>query len=530
MTKAAIYARLSTGDPDDGTSLDRQVRHCETYCNEHGYTIVVERREVVSGAFVLSRSGYGELLDLASAGEIEIIVADIPDRLGRGDAIAKCELLAELNGAQVEYARAHNKETIEGFTQHAVDQLVSGIERLNIARRTMEGRREIARRGGIVGVGQAPYGYRYTRNYDDRGNKTVTIEIEENEATIIRKIFEWSAEGLSNHQVTLRLNAERVPTQKGGIWHRSTVRKMLRNTAYIGEWHYGRRDTKTLDVIEGPKTRTIERDDWIKVEIPALVDKETFNIVQERMSERLYRGARASEREYLLKSRLFCGLCGLRMQGCTHSMTRKDGTRYLYYRCPNNHRRDRTHCDTGGVRADKIDAVVWDKIADLLLSDDDSITDILRRRHEESERARKLLQVTVAGLETELAKLQEQTNRLLDLYLSSDIEKETYRERQAGLEKEADRLRTEVDGYREQLVAQDTANIAELEELDALRRRLSEGLEQMDFEGKRRVLDILRVECTYYHETKEVVVNGVLGCYRVTPGSRTWLILRTRCS
>ena len=88
---AAILARVSTTGQKDNSSLEGQLNTCREYCNSRGYILVTEKKEVMSGAFVLARSGFAELLDMAANGLIQVIVVDVPDRLGRGDAIAKLE-------------------------------------------------------------------------------------------------------------------------------------------------------------------------------------------------------------------------------------------------------------------------------------------------------------------------------------------------------------------------------------------------------------------------------------------------------
>ena len=50
----------------------------------------------MSGAYALARSVFAELLDMAAAGTIQVIVVDVPDRLGRGDAISKLEYMSTM--------------------------------------------------------------------------------------------------------------------------------------------------------------------------------------------------------------------------------------------------------------------------------------------------------------------------------------------------------------------------------------------------------------------------------------------------
>ena len=169
----AIYARVSTDAQLDNTSPESQLKGCREYCQKRGYQIVTEETEAVSGSFVLSRSGFNRFLELGADGKLDVIVVDIPDRLGRGDAIAKLELLAQLNQLAVEYAQpGRDTRTIEGFIQKSAEQMVSGIERLNIKRRTAKGRRDRAAGGMIIQSPFRPYGYRFESERDLRGHKT----------------------------------------------------------------------------------------------------------------------------------------------------------------------------------------------------------------------------------------------------------------------------------------------------------------------------------------------------------------------
>ena len=96
--------------------------------------------EAISGAMVMARAGFRELCELASTEQLSVIVADIPDRLGRGDAIAKLEFMAQIYGARIEYAQpSRDTTTIEGliklyrkedrlYAEIAASQLAGGEE------------------------------------------------------------------------------------------------------------------------------------------------------------------------------------------------------------------------------------------------------------------------------------------------------------------------------------------------------------------------------------------------------------------
>ena len=91
------------------------------------------------------------------------------------------------------------------------------------------------------------------------------------------------------------------------------LNKMLKNRAYIGEYHHG--DI----VVEGG--------------MPVLVDKATFDRAQRRFAENKRKGSQrahgmddAEAPRYWLTGKLYCGECGSTMQGV--SGTSKTGRTY----------------------------------------------------------------------------------------------------------------------------------------------------------------------------------------------------------
>ena len=84
MTRAAIYARVSTDDQDgeDRTSLDEQMLACATFAESKGWEVVNTFSDVESGTS-RKRPGFKALQGAAVSGEIDMIVVWKSDRLFR---------------------------------------------------------------------------------------------------------------------------------------------------------------------------------------------------------------------------------------------------------------------------------------------------------------------------------------------------------------------------------------------------------------------------------------------------------------
>ena len=369
--RAALYARVSTAAQLDNTSPDGQLRRARIYSAERGYEIVGQEVEDISGTFVLARSKFNALLDMGADGRLDVIVVDIPDRLGRGDAIAKLELLADLNGARIEYATpGRDTSTVEGLALKATDQLVSGIERQNIRRRTMEGKRDWARRGRIIASAYRPYGYHFLSTYDEHGHKlTCQLVEDESEARVVTQIFEWLVgEALTLRSLAKRLNALSVVTRDGKPkWAPQTLSTLIRSTVYKGEWIYGKAIQKRFDTLDGVKRRRVgfrTEDDLVIVPCPAVISPELWEAAQAQLSENIKKFVKPTVHQYLLRGRIQCARCGSRLRG-GGGRRRRGRREYLYYNCCM--KSGVAHpCPSGGVNVRLLDASVWDFIVEAL--------------------------------------------------------------------------------------------------------------------------------------------------------------------
>ena len=65
-TKAALLARVSSDKQEDNSSLDGQLTRGRAFCQANDIEVVIARKEIFSGAFVLARSVFNELLSGAA--------------------------------------------------------------------------------------------------------------------------------------------------------------------------------------------------------------------------------------------------------------------------------------------------------------------------------------------------------------------------------------------------------------------------------------------------------------------------------
>jgi site-specific DNA recombinase len=225
--RAAGYLRVSQErNARDGYGLDAQEADVCRFAEYRRLALVeVYREEGVSG-YERARPELERLIADAKVGRWSVAIFPSIDRAGRSvkDVIEVDRTLRKA-GVDVVFVRESVDTTTavgEFFTN--VMASLAQLEGQIMAERLSKGRRRKAARGGYVG-GWLPYGYACV-------DGAVVVVPEEAEA--VKLIFELRAAGVAYQDIAYRLIRDGVPTQLGGTWRVSTLRRIVGNPFYTG--------------------------------------------------------------------------------------------------------------------------------------------------------------------------------------------------------------------------------------------------------------------------------------------------------
>ena len=177
------------------------------------------------------------------------------------------------------------------------------------------------------------------------------------------------------------LTAEGVRTRTGKErWDRSVIWGMLRNPAYAGTAVFGKtqavHEPAGLNRTARLAGRTVPRqvrvqdrpeEEWTHIPVPALVDEETFDRVQQRLEDNKRFASRNTKVPSLLQGLAACASCGYGYYRTSTTTTARK--KIYYYRClgSDDYRYQGGRvCQNKPVRADYADQVVWDHVTALL--------------------------------------------------------------------------------------------------------------------------------------------------------------------
>jgi site-specific DNA recombinase len=504
----AIYARVSSDQQTEAHTIASQLSALRARVATDGFVLPEEMQfidEGYSGA-TLVRPGLERLRDLMAAGGVERLYVHSPDRLARKYAY-QVLLMDEFQRAGVEVIFLNRElgRSPEDELLLQVQGMVAEYERAKILERSRRGKRHAAHAGVVSVLCGAPYGYHYVSK--SAGGGAARFEIVEHEARIVRQVFTWvGQERVSIGEVCRRLQRAEEPRRDGLTrWDRSVVWGMLKNPAYKGTAGFGKTRVGALKRrLRAQRGRPLQprrphaREDvpgeeWILVPVPAIIEPELYEAVQEQLAENRRR-ARQGQRgaRYLLQGLLVCKVCGYAYYGKAISPSSRKGhpRAYAYYRCLGTDAYrfgGQRICPNTQVRTDLVEVAVWEEVC-RLLAQPQRLEQEYRRRSQAPRRGAKW--DTPESLRAQSHKLRQGIARLIDSYAEGVIGKEEFepritrmKQRVTALEDQARQLADETTQQRElQLI------IGQLEDFVA---KVQSGLAKADWLTRREVIRAL---------------------------------------
>mgnify|MGYP002578295870 FL=1 len=344
------YNRLSKEDGDKPESDSIQNQHS---INQKHLEYLREQGEQIESVTVYSDDGYAggnfkrpryqALIRDIESGKINCIIFKDNSRLGRNypELGRLMEDYFPQKGVRV-ISVLNNLDSVKdprGYCSAIVSfsNIVNDdyIRQLSIKIKcTLTMKRE---RGEFIG-NYAPFGYQ--KDPADRHR----LVVDEEQAEIVRKIFDWYEDGMSASSIAKRLNAMQIMTpgdykirdgcksfithdrnsSKLHAWTTTTIATILKNEVYIGNMVQGKHKSVSY---RSKKMMLTDESEWTVVEgtHAPIISDEQFAIIHERFARRT-RISPGKTHVYPLSGLVSCGACG-------HRMNRVVSQGYARYRC-----------------------------------------------------------------------------------------------------------------------------------------------------------------------------------------------------
>ena len=366
-TKKQVDRVKQAGHMDDKFDIPLQKQACHEFIESHpDWEFYDELSELGVSGFKVSakdRDAIQVIQQTALEKKFDVLLVFMFDRLGRIDDETPFVLEWFVkHGIEVWSV----KEGEQRFEQH-VDKLTNYIrfwqaagESEKTSIRTKERLSQIVQEGRFRG-GTVPYGYHLVKRgrVNKRGHELYEIEVDEQEAAVVRQIFDlYVTRGYGSQRISTYLTEHSTTNRKGENFTNGTISNMLKNNSYTGVLKSGETVSEIFPELQ-------------------IITPEIFEAAQNLLQQRSV--AKQAERRVplntkgssLLSGNVFCGHCGARLTVTTSGKKyhRKDGnvtvtprTRYVCY----NKTRHKHKCDgQTGYTVSKLDNVVDEVVRNL---------------------------------------------------------------------------------------------------------------------------------------------------------------------
>lgn len=368
LYKACLYLRLS--DEDKRNIEDNSIGNQKKICLEHlkklpEIEVIASYIDNGASGTNFSRSGFKQMLQDLTKGEINCVVVKDLSRLGRNYLETSEYLEKFFPEAGIRFIAVNNgydsirklngkQEIVIPFSNIVNDMYAKDVSR------KIRSSIEILMKSGefLPPSGSIPYGYL-------RDEKNNTYIIDEETAPIVQEIFKMKLQGVSDCEIIRTLNRKQIPSPgkirylrgmtkaekyKDAVWVGSTLRKLLSNEVYLGHRVHGKVKRDCLGAEK--KRRPQEEWEYVYNVHPALISEEDFQKIRqikekgrEKQAQCNKHQKRSLEERRLLTGKIYCGDCGTLMgaRKGNQRLTSKKSPR-IFYQCDGYEYSGRTRC------------------------------------------------------------------------------------------------------------------------------------------------------------------------------------------
>ena len=455
--RVGLYPRVSGHEQEDNYSIPEQIDRMKKYCESRDWMVYKIYTDSAYTGSNMDRPGLRDMIKDCENGKLDMVLVYKLDRLSRSqkDTLFLIEDVFEKNGVGfTSMTENFDTSTPHGKFIIGILSVFAQLEREKIKERTMIGKDSRAKEGKWHGGRWIPIGYDYEDGY---------LIPNEYEAMQIREIADLFLKGTPVRTI------EKMVTKKGyrhkhGEWEAKTIKRVLSNPVNVG-------------MIKN-------RDKWHKGIHEPILDQKTFDAIQKLMEDRRDQYGTTKPHQSLLGGILFCKNCGGR-----YARQGLNGTQWVYM-CYSRSKKmkkmikDPT-CKNKNYRMDVLEGAILGEIRQLAI-DPDRINQV-RENRPVSDVTEKIKSIT-----SEIAKIDTQISKMMDLYALGTIDLDVISEKVAALNSTKTALSKEMDS----LNVPDTENVMSDEEIRSLAALMKDDL---PLEDKRNIVQSL----IYYIEIDE---------------------------
>ena len=428
----AAYCRVSTDKSDQLNSLEMQKKFFTEYTEKNGHNLVrLYADEGISGTKIKKRKEFLQLMHDAETGLFDMVVVKDISRFAR-NTVDLLQSIRKLKSLGIETLFLTSNMTSMGNSEFVLTIFgaLAQEESANTSKRVKFGKRLNAEKGRVPNI---VYGY------DKTPGDYFHLDINEQEASVVRQIYHWYAEeGYGAAKIAAKLNERQWKTKRGCAWSQNAICRILSNELYTGKVINGKQE-----ISDFLTSRREDNDEskWLVTERPDLriIEPEQFEKAGLIMKERgrIFKVERKRQsNKYLFSTLIRCKECGwsFRRSARTYQNT------YIRWVCSGRNGHGAASCPNQTVvDEDELIGALETYFANILKSQKNVIKTVVSEFNR-LYKAKSENVVYEKELQQNLAQMKKTRQKYMDMYTDDLITREELNKQIGGMRKEIERL------------------------------------------------------------------------------------------
>jgi len=450
--RVAAYCRVSTDKDDQANSFESQQRYFKEYIqrNPNWELHEIFADEGITGTNTKKRKAFNRMIACAKHGDFDVIITKEISRFARNtlDSIYYTRDLKKRGIGVIFLNDNINTLDPDAELRLTIMSSIAQEESRKTSDRVKWGQKRQMEQGVVFG--------RDMLGYDVRGGQ---MFINEGGAKIVRLIFEkFVQENKGSHTIARELREAGYKTITGNaIWTNTVIYKVLRNEKYCGD--LVQKKTFTPDYLSHEKKYNKGEEEFVilKDHHEPIVSREIFDAANRILDERSASPESKSKHSnrYCFSGKIKCGKCGSIF--AARYTKRKDGSTYKAWRCLEGAQYGKPHVDKSGNQVGCSSESIRNEDALHIMYLVSNSLEVEKKTIVKSmiKVIGSVVSCDMAGVDTEslrehIRAAEEKKSRLLELYISKDIDRNEFIATRTKCDSEIDEMKELIGNIEKQ--------------------------------------------------------------------------------
>ena len=453
MLRIVAYCRVSTEKEQQLDSLEQQKEFFQEFARQNNYELInIYADEGITGRQTRKRDEFNRMMRDARKGMFDMLVVKDISRFAR-NTVDLLTSVRELKSMNIEVQFISNSYKALGNSEFilTVYGAIAQEESAGLSKKVKFGKNITAKKGRVPNI---------VFGYNKLEKEKYTLEINEEEAKIVREIFDmYVNKRYGCTKIARILNDRGVRTKRDHTHFCGTaISRTLKHRIYIGQ--VVNKQSEVVDFLTGQRRNIPEEEQIVVVNenlriIPDDLYYKAQQIMEENTNKYLEPMLKAgNSSKYLYSTLIKCEHCG-------YSFFRENRlykNRYIRWKCAGKKTLGSKYCDNMiAVDEEELTAAIREYFSSILKNKNDFINKTITKYHKILKERNKDFKTT-KDLEKEMEKLKKTKQKYVKMYTDELIDEEEFKEYTCNINCKIKEIEKQIKISNLSIASEDTLN------------------------------------------------------------------------